>query len=45
MLLAEIIAAYCKNHTESISTLCRQNAELFNVKAGGTYNYQWALKY
>jgi hypothetical protein len=24
--------------------VCGQNAELFDVKAGGTYSYQWALK-
>jgi hypothetical protein len=27
-----------------IHTLCGQNTELPTVKAGGTYNYHWALK-
>jgi hypothetical protein len=43
MLFKEIIAVYYENHTKLISTLCGQNAELVNVKACGTYNYQWVL--
>jgi hypothetical protein len=38
MLFTEIIAVYSNNHTEPIDTLCGQNAELLNVKAGGTYS-------
>jgi hypothetical protein len=29
MLLREIIAVYCENHTEHINTLCGQNAGFF----------------
>jgi hypothetical protein len=36
MLFREIIAVYCENHVGHINTLCGQNAEIFNVKAGGT---------
>jgi hypothetical protein len=43
-LFKEIIAVYCENHTKSVNKLCEQNAELFIVKAGGTYSYHWALK-
>jgi hypothetical protein len=44
MLFREIIVVYCENHTEHINTLCRQNAELFNVEAGGPYSYHCALE-
>jgi hypothetical protein len=27
-----------------INTLCGQNSFLFDIKAGGTYSYHWALK-
>jgi hypothetical protein len=43
-LFKEIIAVYCKNHMKRINTLCGQNAELLNVKPGGTYSYHCALK-
>jgi hypothetical protein len=43
-LFKEIIAAYPENHTKPINTLCGQNAELFIIKAGGTYSYHCALK-
>jgi hypothetical protein len=43
MQFKEIIAIYSENHMKHTNTLCRQNAELFNVKAGGTYNNQCAL--
>jgi hypothetical protein len=39
MLCKEIIAAYSENDTKHINTLCRQNSELLNVKAGDTYSY------
>jgi hypothetical protein len=44
MLFKEIIAVYSENHTKSINTLYRQNAELLDVKAGGTYKHHLALK-
>jgi hypothetical protein len=28
---------------EHINTLCRKNAELFNIKAGGIFSYYCAL--
>lgn len=49
MLFGEITAVYSKDHTKPISmfadselinTLCWQNAQLLNVKAGGTYSKQ-----
>jgi hypothetical protein len=42
-LIKKIIIGYCENHTKPINTLYGQNAELLNVKAGGTYGYHWAL--
>jgi hypothetical protein len=36
MLFKEIIAVYSENHMKLINTLCGQNADLLNVKAGGT---------
>jgi hypothetical protein len=39
MLFEEIITVYSENNTKPINTLYGQNAELQNVKAGGTYNY------
>jgi hypothetical protein len=44
MLFGETVAVYCENHTEHTDTLCMQNEELLNVKAGGTYNYHCDLK-
>jgi hypothetical protein len=44
MLFGEAIAVYCENHMEHTYTLSGQNAEIFNVKAGGTYSYQSAWK-
>jgi hypothetical protein len=38
-LFWEIIAVLCKNHMKPTNTLSGQNAELLNVKAGGTHNY------
>jgi hypothetical protein len=44
MLFRETVAVYCENHTEHTNTLCGQNAEFSNVKAGGTCSYRYALK-
>jgi hypothetical protein len=43
MLIREIIAVYCENHTEHINTLCEQNTEFINIMTGGIYGYQFAL--
>jgi hypothetical protein len=43
-LFKGIIAVYSENRTELINALCGQNAELLNVKAGGSCNYCLALK-
>jgi hypothetical protein len=39
MLFGKITAAYSENDTKSIDALYGQNAELLNIKAGGTYIY------
>jgi hypothetical protein len=44
MLFKEIISVYSENNVKLINTFCGQNAELLNIKAGGTYNYHLALK-
>jgi hypothetical protein len=46
ILFRKIIAFYCENHTKHTNTLCGQNVEVevLNVKAGGTYTYECALK-
>jgi hypothetical protein len=44
MLFTETVAVYCENHMEHTKTLCGQNAEILNVKVGGTYEIQVALK-
>jgi hypothetical protein len=44
MLYREIIAVCSEIHTKHINTLCGQNVEFVNVKAGGTYSNHWALK-
>jgi hypothetical protein len=36
MLYREIIAVYSQIHIKYINTMCGQNAELLNVKPGGT---------
>ena len=38
MLYREIIAVCSEIHTKHTNTLCEQNVELLNVKAGGTYS-------
>jgi hypothetical protein len=37
MLFGETVTVYCENHTEHTDTLCGKNAEVWHVKAGGTY--------
>jgi hypothetical protein len=44
MLFGEIITVYCENHMELIDAPCGENEEFFNVKSGGTYSYDCALK-
>ena len=44
MLYREIIAVCSQIHTKHMNTLCGQNAELLNVKPGGTYSDHWALQ-
>jgi hypothetical protein len=43
MLYREIIAVLSEIQTKYIITLCGQNVEFVNVKAGGTYSDHWAL--
>jgi hypothetical protein len=43
-LFKDTIAVYSENHTQPANTLCGQNAELLNVKTGGTYGYHRASK-
>jgi hypothetical protein len=38
------IAVRSENHTKIMNTLCGQNEELVNVKAGGIHSYHWVLK-
>jgi len=44
MLYREIIAVCSEIQAKRINTLCGQNVEFVNVKAGGTYNDHWALE-
>jgi hypothetical protein len=44
MLFKEIITVYSENRTKTINTLYAQNKELLNIEAGGSYNYDCALK-
>jgi hypothetical protein len=44
MLYSKIIAVCSQIHTKHTNTLCGQNVQLLNVKAGGTYSDQWALR-
>jgi hypothetical protein len=43
MLYSEIIAVCSQIHTKHTNTLCGRNAELVNVKPGGTYSNHWGL--
>jgi hypothetical protein len=45
MLFKEVVAVYSENHTKHISTFCEQNADFLIIKAAGTNNYHWALKW
>jgi hypothetical protein len=45
MLLREMIAVYYDNHTKHIHTLCGQNAEVMNVKLGGTYSCHFVKRH
>jgi hypothetical protein len=44
MLYSEIMAVCSQIHTKHINTLCGQNVEFSDVKAGGTYKYHCGLK-
>jgi hypothetical protein len=44
MLYTQLIAVCSEIHTKPVYTLCEQNVELLNVKAGGTYSDHWALR-
>jgi hypothetical protein len=46
MLFREKIAVCCESHTKHTNTLCAQNAEDLDVKAGGraTYSNNLGLK-
>ena len=44
MLYKEITAVCSQIHTKHINTLCGQNTEFPNVKAGGTYSDHWDLE-
>jgi hypothetical protein len=44
MLYREIIAVCSQIHTKHINGIYGQNVELLNVKPGGTYSNNWALK-
>jgi hypothetical protein len=44
MLFNEIVPIYIENYTKYIHSLCVQNSELLDVKAGATKINQLALK-
>jgi hypothetical protein len=43
-LTRERVTVYCENHMKHINTLCKQNAEFYNFKTGGTHSNHWTLK-
>ena len=43
MVYKEIIAVCSEIHTKHINTLCGQNVQIVNVKAGGIFSDHWAL--
>jgi hypothetical protein len=43
MLFRGTVAVYCENHTEHTNALCGQNAEFWDVKAGGAYMNPYVL--
>jgi hypothetical protein len=45
ILFRDIIFVYSENNTGLINMLCRQNADIVNVRACGTYNNHSALKH
>jgi hypothetical protein len=44
MLFREAIDVHSEDREKHINTLCEWNADLLNVKAGGTYNNHCTLK-
>jgi hypothetical protein len=44
MLFRKVIAFYCENRMNEISTLYGRNAKFFNLKADDIYSKQYALK-
>jgi hypothetical protein len=44
MMYREINAVCSQIHTKRTNTVCGQNVEFLNVKAGGTYSDHWALE-
>jgi hypothetical protein len=44
MLFRETVAVYCKNHMEHTNTVCEEESEIYNIKAGGTYSNHRALR-
>ena len=44
MLSRDLSVVYCENTAKLTSTLCKQNAEMFNVKEDGRQSYHWHLK-
>jgi hypothetical protein len=43
-LYRETAAVYCENHTEQTNRICGKNADIYNVKAGGTHSGHCDLK-
>jgi hypothetical protein len=43
MLFGETVAVYCENHAEHTDIVRGQNAEIWYVKAGGTFCDHWTL--
>jgi hypothetical protein len=44
ILFREITDVYTQNHRKHINTLCEQNAEILNGRAGVTYRYDGLVK-
>jgi len=44
MLYREIMVVCSEIHTKHINILRGQNVELLNVRLGGTFSDQWAVK-
>jgi hypothetical protein len=43
-MFKEMIEVYSENNIEAINTLCGQNADLLNVKAGGACGHHCEIK-